>query len=59
MLIGGADEFVPETVDKALLAKRMASAAGAKAVVIPDGRHKLEGSENNLVKHVAEFLQSL
>lgn len=59
MLIGGADEFVPKSVDKDLLARRLGSAAGAKALVIPGGNHKLEGREVELMNCVADFLQSL
>ncbi len=61
LIMGGVDEFVPSTVDKDLLVKRMAAAVGAgcKGVVVPSGKHNLKGSEQEVVKLVADFLSGL
>ena len=60
-MIGETDEFVPKSVDRAVLAKRMQSAAGpqARAVVVSNGNHKLEGQEKATVQYVAEFLERI
>lgn len=61
LMIGGVDEFVPKAVDKELLAQRMQAAVGTqcKAVVVPNGNHKLEGQEKAVVKYVLDFLHYL
>ena len=61
LMMGGSDEFVPKSVDRELLVKRMAAAVGGncKAVVVEGGNHKLEGSERKAVDLVAQFLQGL
>jgi hypothetical protein len=57
-MMGGADEFVPDSVDRELLVKRMAAAVGpsCKALVVASGKHNLEGSEQEAVHLVADFL---
>lgn len=61
LLMGGADEFVPEGVDRALLVRRLAAAIGDSAtpVVVSGGKHNLTGSEEELVRHVTDFLSKL
>lgn len=61
LLIGAIDEFVPKTIDKELMAKRMENAIGAtaKALVLPGGNHKLEGQERALVQQVETFLSRI
>lgn len=61
LLMGSADECVPDKVDKELLVKRLAAAAGRRSswVVIPSGRHNLTGREDLLVHNVQKFLASL
>ena len=61
LLMGGSDEFVPEKVDKELLVKRLAAAAGERSQwsVIPSGKHNLTGSEDLLVQNVERFLAGL
>jgi len=61
LMMGGADQYVPQTVDRELLVKRMAAAVGAscRAVVVPGGKHNLEGSEREAVALVADFLSGV
>lgn len=60
-IMGGADEFVPDAVDKGALVKRLAAAVGSSAtpVLVPNGKHNLTGSENELADIVVDFLGRL
>ena len=61
LMIGANDEFVPPQVNRNLLAMRMQNAAGtkAKALVVPNGNHKLEGEEKAAVQYIGDFLSTL
>lgn len=58
VLVSGADETIPDTVDVPAHAARLEKAVGssAHAVVVPGAPHALEGHEEEGIRHVLEFL---
>ena len=61
MLMGGADQYVPNPEAYAALAPRMAAAIGpnASVVVVAGGDHDPTGLESQFVANVTTFLAML
>ena len=61
LLLSGADEYVPPTVDYRGLGKRLQAAVGptAQFSVVEGGTHALAGSEDLAAEAIATFVRAL
>lgn len=61
VLVSGADEYMPEHVDRHRLAQRLSQAMSpnSRGCVLNGGKHNLAGSEDQLISHILEFLEDI